>query len=105
MILIIIVCAAEPPKPREAVKWLFQASIAGYVRAQYQLGLCLHHGRGMDHNLPEAVCISLCIFLLPIYELAFCCGEHCETVFTPYIIEFSRNFLLLFFFVLLILIV
>ncbi|KDP26648.1 hypothetical protein JCGZ_17806 [Jatropha curcas] len=45
---------AEPPRPKEAIKWLFQASIAGHVRAQYQLALCLHQGRGVDHNLQEA---------------------------------------------------
>ncbi|KAH9773070.1 F-box protein [Citrus sinensis] len=38
----------------EAVKWLYQASIAGHVRAQYQLALCLHRGRGVDFNLQEA---------------------------------------------------
>lgn len=47
---------AVPPKPAEAVKWLYQASNAGYTRAQYQLALCLHQGRGLDRNLPEAVC-------------------------------------------------
>ncbi|OVA20631.1 F-box domain [Macleaya cordata] len=45
---------AEPPNPEEAVKWLYKASIAGYVRAQYQLALCLHHGRGVECNLREA---------------------------------------------------
>ncbi|KAK3041847.1 hypothetical protein RJ639_000363 [Escallonia herrerae] len=45
---------AEPPNLKEAVKWLYQASDAGYVRAQYQLALCLHQGRGVDRNLPEA---------------------------------------------------
>ncbi|XP_021654867.2 F-box protein At1g70590 isoform X2 [Hevea brasiliensis] len=45
---------AEPPKPKEAIKWLSQASIAGHVRAQYQLALCLHQGRGVDHNLQES---------------------------------------------------
>ncbi|EEF34477.1 F-box protein At1g70590 isoform X2 [Ricinus communis] len=44
----------EPPKPKEAIKWLLQASNAGHVRAQYQLALCLHQGRGVDHNLQEA---------------------------------------------------
>lgn len=37
------------------MKWLYQASIAGHVRAQYQLALCLHRGRGVDFNLQEAV--------------------------------------------------
>nr|GEW58797.1 hypothetical protein [Tanacetum cinerariifolium] len=35
---------AEPPNAKEAVKWLYQASLAGYVRGQYQLALCLHRG-------------------------------------------------------------
>lgn len=45
---------SEPPKREEAAKWLYLSSNAGYVRAQYQLALCLHRGRGMDRNLPEA---------------------------------------------------
>ncbi|KAD2803972.1 hypothetical protein R6Q59_031816 [Mikania micrantha] len=45
---------AEPPNVEEAVKWLYQASVAGYVRGQYQLALCLHRGIGTDQNLPEA---------------------------------------------------
>ncbi|CAN1838697.1 F-box protein At1g70590 [Linum perenne] len=45
---------AKPPNETEAVKWLFRASIGGYVRAQYQLGLCMHQGRGVDCSLPEA---------------------------------------------------
>ncbi|XP_059657876.1 F-box protein At1g70590 [Cornus florida] len=45
---------AEPPNTKEAIKWLYQASFAGHVRAQYQLALCLHQGRGVDQNLPEA---------------------------------------------------
>ncbi|KAL7241075.1 hypothetical protein ACSBR2_006657 [Camellia fascicularis] len=45
---------AEPPKAEEAVKWLRQASVAGHVRAQYQLALCLHHAQGVERNLPEA---------------------------------------------------
>ncbi|PWA91089.1 F-box family protein [Artemisia annua] len=31
-----------------------QASVAGYVRGQYQLALCLHRGIGTDQNLSEA---------------------------------------------------
>ncbi|KAL9678920.1 hypothetical protein QQ045_016772 [Rhodiola kirilowii] len=46
---------AEPPNLTEAVKWLVQSSHAGYVRAQYQLALCLHQGQGVDRNLSEAV--------------------------------------------------
>ncbi|KAL9679263.1 hypothetical protein QQ045_017119 [Rhodiola kirilowii] len=45
---------AEPPNSTEAVKWLVQSSHAGYVRAQYQLALCLHQGQGVDRNLSEA---------------------------------------------------
>lgn len=44
----------EPPNPVEAVKWLYQAAIAGHVRSQYQLALCLQHGRGVGRNLVEA---------------------------------------------------
>jgi hypothetical protein len=51
--------AVEPPNAKEAVKWLYQASVAGYVRGQYQLALCLHRGIGTDQNLSEAVCCSL----------------------------------------------
>lgn len=45
---------AEPPNAKEAVKWLFQASVGGYVRGQYQLALCLHQGIGTHQNLSEA---------------------------------------------------
>ncbi|KAJ6903896.1 F-box protein [Populus alba x Populus x berolinensis] len=45
---------AEPSKQKEAVKWLFQASKSGHVRAQYQLALCLHQGCGFDRHLHEA---------------------------------------------------
>lgn len=38
---------AEPPNPKETVKWLYKAAVSGYVRAQYQLALCLQHGRGI----------------------------------------------------------
>ena len=51
--------AAEPPNMREAIKWLYRASIAGYVRGQYQLALCLHRGGGTNQNLSDAVCIHL----------------------------------------------
>lgn len=55
LIMAVSTDAADPPKPKEAVKWLYQASIAGHVRAQYQLALCLHQGRGLDRNLQVAV--------------------------------------------------
>ncbi|KAL2559841.1 F-box protein [Forsythia ovata] len=45
---------ADPPNAKEAIAWLYQASVAGHVRAQYQLALCLHQGRGLDQNLQEA---------------------------------------------------
>ncbi|CAN0929443.1 F-box protein At1g70590 [Linum grandiflorum] len=45
---------AKPPNETEAVKWLFRASIGGHVRAQYQLGLCMHQGRGVECSLQEA---------------------------------------------------
>lgn len=45
---------AEPPNMKEAMKWLNQASVGGNVRAQYQLALCLHQGKGVDQNLAEA---------------------------------------------------
>ncbi|KAF5746568.1 F-box protein [Tripterygium wilfordii] len=44
----------QPPNPKEAIKWLYLASVAGHVRAQYQLALCLHQGSGVDLNLQEA---------------------------------------------------
>ncbi|KAL5759915.1 hypothetical protein ACOSP7_018420 [Xanthoceras sorbifolium] len=45
---------AQPPDRTEAVKWLYKASIAGHVRAQYQLALCLHQSRSVDRSLQEA---------------------------------------------------
>lgn len=45
---------AEPPNPKEAVRWLCQSAMAGHVRAQYQLALCLHHGWGVDNDIQEA---------------------------------------------------
>ncbi|KAB2609824.1 F-box protein [Pyrus ussuriensis x Pyrus communis] len=45
---------AEPPNPKEAVKWLYCASYDGHTRAQYQLALCLHQGRGVNRNIQEA---------------------------------------------------
>lgn len=55
------------------MKWLYQASIAGHVRAQYQLALCLHRGRGVDFNLQEAVSnfFSLFFFIFFILVLLF----------------------------------
>lgn len=45
---------AKPPMPEEAVKWFYKAAVAGHVRAQYNLALSLHHGRGVERNLSEA---------------------------------------------------
>ncbi|XP_055819149.1 F-box protein At1g70590-like isoform X1 [Solanum dulcamara] len=43
----------NPPDPEEAVKWLYKASAAGHVRAQYQLALSLHKVHGPNRNLQE----------------------------------------------------
>ena len=64
-------CTAKPPNPTEAVRWLRQSAMAGNIRAQYQLALCLHQGHGVDRNVQEAVCY----FPLPIpfaYETDLC---------------------------------
>ncbi|KAL3630915.1 hypothetical protein CASFOL_023899 [Castilleja foliolosa] len=45
---------ANPPNTNEGIKWLYLASYAGHVRAQYQLALCLHQGRGVGQSLHEA---------------------------------------------------
>ncbi|KAL3644496.1 hypothetical protein CASFOL_009676 [Castilleja foliolosa] len=45
---------AKPPNTNEGIKWLYLASYAGHVRAQYQLALCLHQGRGVGQSLHEA---------------------------------------------------
>ncbi|GFP97499.1 F-box protein at1g70590 [Phtheirospermum japonicum] len=45
---------ANPPNTSEGIKWLYLASYAGHVRAQYQLALCLHQGRGVGQSLQEA---------------------------------------------------
>lgn len=44
----------NPPDPEEAVKWLYKASVAGHVRAQYQLALSLHKRHSPNSNLQEA---------------------------------------------------
>nr|XP_004228556.1 F-box protein At1g70590-like [Solanum lycopersicum] len=43
----------NPMDPKEAVKWLYKASVSGHVRAQYQLALTLHKGHGPKRNLQE----------------------------------------------------
>ncbi|KAK4261365.1 hypothetical protein QN277_004372 [Acacia crassicarpa] len=45
---------AEPPKTKEALKWLYKASVGGNARAQYQLALCLHRGHKVNCNIKEA---------------------------------------------------
>ncbi|XP_074309907.1 F-box protein At1g70590 [Silene latifolia] len=45
---------ADCANTTEAVRWLLQSATAGHVRAQYQLALCLHHGRGIEKSLHEA---------------------------------------------------
>ncbi|KFK41473.1 hypothetical protein AALP_AA2G135400 [Arabis alpina] len=44
----------QPSNMKEAMKWLKQSAENGYVRAQYQLALCLHQGRVVQANLLEA---------------------------------------------------
>ncbi|CAN6938078.1 unnamed protein product [Brassica oleracea] len=44
----------QPSDPKEAMKWLKQSAENGYVRAQYQIALCLHQGRVVQTNLLEA---------------------------------------------------
>ena len=65
---IVIMLVAEPPNLKEAVTWLYRASIAGHVRSQYQLALCLHQGRGVNCNIKDAVCYSsLTHFILNLW--------------------------------------
>ncbi|EPS71841.1 hypothetical protein M569_02918, partial [Genlisea aurea] len=40
----------DPPNAKEAIPLLYRASVAGHVRAQYQLALCLHQGGGTPHE-------------------------------------------------------
>lgn len=44
----------EPPDPKEGVKWMYKSANSGFVRAQYQLALCLQHGRGIKRDACEA---------------------------------------------------
>lgn len=65
--------AANPPNTKEAIEWLHRASITGHVRAQYQLALCLHQGRGVKQSLQAAVSFGtslLLSFLISVYFLA-----------------------------------
>uniref|UniRef100_A0A7N0VEJ3 Uncharacterized protein n=1 Tax=Kalanchoe fedtschenkoi TaxID=63787 RepID=A0A7N0VEJ3_KALFE len=67
---------AEPSNATEAVKWLYQSSHAGYVRAQYQLALCLHQGQGVDRDLYEAARWYLKAaesgYVRAMYNVSFC---------------------------------
>ncbi|CAH2066598.1 unnamed protein product [Thlaspi arvense] len=45
---------AQPSNPKEAMKWLKQSAENGYVRAQYQLALCLHQSQVVQPNMQEA---------------------------------------------------
>lgn len=44
----------DPQNEKVGIKWLYQASFAGHVRAQYQLAICLHRGVGVNCNLQQA---------------------------------------------------
>ncbi|KAL3829274.1 hypothetical protein ACJIZ3_018076 [Penstemon smallii] len=46
--------AANPPNTKTAIEYLYKASTGGNARAQYQLALCFHHGRGVRQCLSEA---------------------------------------------------
>ncbi|KAL6567852.1 hypothetical protein OROGR_001520 [Orobanche gracilis] len=45
---------ADPTNLKDAIALLYKASVAGHVRAQYQLALCLHQGRGVEKSLQRA---------------------------------------------------
>ncbi|KAG7029215.1 F-box protein [Cucurbita argyrosperma subsp. argyrosperma] len=72
---------AKPPNPTEAVRWLRQSAMAGNIRAQYQLALCLHQGHGVDRNVQEAARWFLKAaeggYVRAMYNLSLCysCGE------------------------------
>lgn len=67
---------ADPPNNMEAVKWLYRASMAGHVRAQYQLALCLHQGRVVNQNLQKAARLYLRAaeggYVRAMYNTALC---------------------------------
>eukprot|EP00250_Pteridium_aquilinum_P012016 c20455_g1_i1 orf=76-1719(+) len=44
----------DPRNPGEAVKWFQRAALAGHVRAQYSLALCLQQGKGVDCSVVKA---------------------------------------------------
>ncbi|WOH08222.1 hypothetical protein DCAR_0727659 [Daucus carota subsp. sativus] len=71
----------ESPDLKEATKWLYKAANSGYVRAQYQLALCLQHGRGLKRDLCEAAkwCIKAAEggYVRAMYNTSLCyqCGD------------------------------
>lgn len=77
----VLYAAAYPSKTREAIGWLYQASFGGHVRAQYQLALCLHQGRGMERSLPEAVFPSIFYFTFDTHIYFFSLFSHMSLVF------------------------
>lgn len=80
LIEILIMLVAEPPNLKEAVTWLYQASIAGHVRSQYQLALCLHQGRGVNCSIKDAVCYSsLTHYILNLWVNCFL-GRKCSEI-------------------------
>lgn len=68
----LLLSAVQPSNPKEAMKWLKQSAENGYVRAQYQLALCLHQGRVVKTNLLEAVCDSFSMLLVEILQNLYC---------------------------------
>lgn len=44
----------DSSNPAEAVKWFHRAALAGHVRAQYSLALCLQQGKGVDCSVAKA---------------------------------------------------
>lgn len=44
----------DSSNPAEAVKWFQRAALAGHVRAQYSLALCLQQGKGVDCSVMKA---------------------------------------------------
>ncbi|CAN4087521.1 unnamed protein product [Withania somnifera] len=70
---------ANPPDTEEAVKWLYKASVAGHVRAQYQLALYLHKRHGPSSNLQEAAkwCLKAAEggYVRAMYNIALCYSD------------------------------
>lgn len=70
--------AAQPPNLKLGVKWLYRASLAGHVRAQYQLGLCFHQGRGADSSMQQAVWNSFSLSLWVFMNEVTFVGTQCK---------------------------